>query len=435
MTRLRGASQIGLAILALLLLVSVAERQSRVDSYAGSNRIEWAGKARFTGGANLPWFSWGCDFGCGVDGGVSDPEVRSEVASRVRELRATGFDAVRWWMFEPSQPGEVWQIAPGAGGQLELNAAVYADIDAALQIAEREDVYFDFVLFSGVGPEQFPSRWLTNGAQRQQVANALAPLFARYAGHPRILAWELFNEPEWQVWKGETAEADAVALATVLATTIHSRTATPVTIGSAMIDGIPMWKDVALDFYSPHWYGTMAAGDWCALCRDYASIARQYGISKPIVIGEWDGAPGSNAAERWQHWLDAGYAGAWGWSLFPEHTFDHIAFDFPAARAFVAGNGASLGGSATPPPPPSAPSGLLTGTPPARGSFALLVVSRDTSAGELVASAGADCPAPALAVLQSGTWRVYVAGAPLAVNARFPTTLPAATPLMLRCGA
>jgi hypothetical protein len=295
----------------------------------------------------MPWYNWSCDFGCGSSGGVSDPSVRNAISSRVGQMKTNGLDTVRWWMFPPRNPGQIPQIRPGSGGQLEVDPAVYADIDAALQIAEQHDIYYVFVLFAGVGSDHMPSNWINNATQRQQLAAALGPLFSRYAGNDRIMAWEIFNEPEWQVWNGLANEQNTVALGSLIANEINARTSALVTVGSAMIDGIPMWRNVALDFYSPHWYGYMSSGGWCALCRDYDSIAQQYSVSKPIVIGEWDAASGSSPLARWEHWLDAGYAGAWAWSLFSERTNDRISVDLNAARSFMQANAAALGGAPT----------------------------------------------------------------------------------------
>lgn len=318
---------------------------------AATNRIDWNGKSRFLAGANVPWFNWGCDFGCGASGGVSDPAVRGALDARFQQFRNTGMDTLRWWMFEPNgAAGSIWQIQPGAGGQLEVNPRVYADIDAALALAEKHNLNFVFVLFSGVGPDNMPAAWVNDPAQRQQLANALGPLFARYASNNRIIAWELFNEPEYQIWNGQASQANVVALAQLLEQQVHSRSKALVTVGSAMVDGLPIWKNVNLDFYAPHWYSNMGSGDWCAACRDYASLAKQYGITKPVVIGEWDAPDGGATSGRWEHWLDAGYAGAIAWSIFPERTYDQIPMGYATATSFMSANAAVLNGTPTPTP-------------------------------------------------------------------------------------
>ncbi len=362
---------------------------------ATSNRVEWNGRARFVAGANVPWYNWACDFGCGTSGGVSDPAVRSVLDSRFAQFRATGMDTLRWWMFEPSGGGNIWQIRPGANGRLEVNPAVYADIDAALALAQKHDLYFVFVLFAGVGPENMPSSWVNDAAQREQLASALGDLFGRYGTSNRILAWEIYNEPEWQIWNNLASEANAVALADLIENQVHARTSSLVTMGEATVDGIPMWKTVSLDFHAPHWYSNMSSGSSCAACRDYASVSQQYGTTRPVVIGEWDAPDGSVTRTRWDHWLGTGYAGGLGWSIFPERTGDRIPFGYSTASGFVQANGAALQGSPSPTPTPTK-TAVASVTPTKTATVAASPTSTKTATASATASATATKTATAV---------------------------------------
>src|SRR5690242_749081 len=97
-------------------------------------------------GANVPWFNWACDFGCSTSNGVSSPGVRSSLEAGFARLKAANVHTVRWWVFE----GEAWQINhDAAGAPTSLNPAVYQDMDAALALADKYDLAYDFVLFSG----------------------------------------------------------------------------------------------------------------------------------------------------------------------------------------------------------------------------------------------------------------------------------------------
>ena len=424
---------IGLALLGVIVILVAVTTPPKATALA--NRIDWDGQSRFVAGANMPWFNWACDFGCGAAGGASSPSVRAAVDQRIVHFRSTGMDVIRWSMFEPSGPnGAIWQIRRGTSGQLEVNPIVYADIDAALAIAEARDVYLVFNLFAGVGRFDMPAAWLNDPAMRIQLANALGPMFTRYATNPRLMAWDIFNEPEWPIWSGEANQANAVALADLIADQIHARAPTLVTIGEATADGIPIWDDaVSLDFHSPHWYSSESSGSGCVACRTYGSVAAQYDTSKPVVVGEWDAPDGLTTLARWNHWEGAGYAGAWAWSIVPERTSDKIPFGYATASLFMAAKLDPLRPAPTP-PPPGAVSGGFTGLAPASGSPGLLVTSAPSSPDQLSVSLdSAGCQVGSLAVLQDENWRLWIRGALAAANAAFPPWLPESTPFFVRC--
>ena len=90
--------------------------------------------------------------------------------------------------------------------------------------------------------------------------------------------------------------------------------------------------------------------------------------------------------------------------------------------------------SATVAPPPPSPGSGLVGTIPPPGKTALMVLSADFTPEALVgALADASCSAQTIGLLQGGGWSIYVPGAPAAVNAGFPTSLPDGTPFFVRC--
>ncbi len=329
-----------------------------------SNRILWQGQNWYVNGVNVPWYNWGCDFGCNSitnkSGGVStNIPTLSPVLSQVQ---GKGLHVVRWWVF----PGDAWQITRDANGAPSaINPAVYTDFDAALSMAQQYDLYYDFVLFSA--PSHIPSTWQTDPTQRAKLAQVLGTLFAHYSGNPRILSWEPYNEPENDIWNGGFPQQPVIDTGTAIAASVHSNSpGTLVTIGSLVADGMKLWLNAGLDYYSPHWYDYMSSGDYCMMCHNYAYYST-WGVNKPIVIGEYYSGTSTttpySSSTRLNYWYNNGYAGAWAWSLFPSRTSDNLAIDMNAEGTFNTSHtdiGPIVGSVQTPTPTPTS---TVTATP------------------------------------------------------------------------
>ena len=287
----------------------------------------------FLVGANVPWYHWGQDFGGGSNGGVSDPAVQQAVAPVLAQASASGMNVIRWWMFEGT-PSQI--TTDTSGTPTGINPTVYADIDAALQLAAQDNLYYDFVLFSS--PTAIPNAWITDAAQRAALAAVLGQLFAHYQGNPHVWSWEIFNEPEWDIWNKKIDEAPVQATVRAIAFAVHANSHAFVTVGSATLEGLPMWVGQGLDYYQAHWYDPMSSGGACAICTTYASVQTRYNLDAPLVIGEFDDEPdvqNPDSLGRLNYWYTNGYAGAWAWSLFPGQTSDHLAIDFEAVTTFT----------------------------------------------------------------------------------------------------
>lgn len=297
-------------------------------------RVQWRDDDGFLLGANLPWHDFGCDFGCGEGArggtGVSADAAHAVVAEALERGSAGGMDVVRWWVF----PGEPWQITSGSDGLPNgITPTFYDDFDAALALGDFFDISYVFTLFSG--PVDIPDRWLTTEPGRQRLADTLGELFARYADHPRIMTWQLVNEPEWQMWNSIVEIEDVQDLATKVNTAIHENSNALASIGSAHLGGIDFWSETGVDYYTAHWYDPMARGIECAICSSYSAIADTLDIDRPIVIGEYYAGEGIDVAERVESLYLKGFAGAFAWSLLPDQTTDQFAIDLDAIAAFA----------------------------------------------------------------------------------------------------
>lgn len=85
---------------------------------------------------------------------------------------------------------------------------------------------------------------------------------------------------------------------------------------------------------------------------------------------------------------------------------------------------------------PRGASGKYLGKTPAPGSLGLLVTEESATAPALADSLSASgCVPESVAVVLEGEWRVYIPGAPAAVNARFPASLPPTSAFAVRCAS
>ena len=324
-----------------LLTLSAAPALVPVVDAAPGSRIGWQGGSWYLHGANLPWLTWACDFGCNANGGVSSAASISTLSGKFASAQSAGMHAIRWWVFE----GNPWQVTTDAAGAPNgINPAVYADFDAALKLAQQYDLYVDFVLFSA--PSALPAGWLNDATQQQALANALGPLFAHYRGNPRVLSWEVFNEPDFDVWNGKVSQASMAGTVKTIAASVHANSTAMVTVGMGFADGLPMVVGTGLDYYQAHWYDYMSSGTYCMRCNDYAFYQARFGLDEPLVIGEFYAGTNVDGYQRYQDFYNKGYAGAWTWSLSPEKTSDHMAIDFAAATRFASQH-ADLGPRAT----------------------------------------------------------------------------------------
>ncbi len=293
--------------------------------------IEWRGQKSYIHGVNAPWYNWGCDFGCGEESGLRSSSTKSAIEPRLAALQLAGVRHIRWWMF----PGEPWQIqTDAAGNPTGIEPGVYLDIEEALGLAERYDLHFTFVLFSS--PSALPPEWLDSESGRAELANQLGEFFAQLADEPRIFSWEVFNEPEWEMWADVVSTSATVALVDAIASSVHENTSALVSVGSANLEGLAFWRGVGLDYYDAHWYDPMSGPNDCARCTDYPTVRAKYQLDAPLVIGEFYAGPETDALDRLTDFYEKGYAGAWAWSLFSERTQDRMEVDLDALGQFAA---------------------------------------------------------------------------------------------------
>lgn len=173
------------------------------------------------------------------------------------------------------------------------------------------------------------------------------------------------------------------------------------------------------------YYGTAAPGDSIEVRHGASAcgsaVAGADGIWQLQVVGSACGASEGASLAFYRNGVDSG----------ARETFR------PGGVPSSATTGVVVGGAPTNPAPAPAPAPgarAFSGATPPAGAAGLLVTSEVVTPAGLRTGLGAGgCRVQAMAVLRSGSWLVYIEGAPSVVNAAFPASLPATTPFFVRC--
>ncbi|MDZ7292211.1 MAG: Ig-like domain-containing protein [candidate division KSB1 bacterium] len=164
-------------------------------AFAQENRIRYNNQNLFLGGANLAWLSFAKDIGPGFTDFNSFADI-------LLQMHDHGGNALRWWLHtngtitpEFNEAGYV--VGPGQG--------TIEDLKKVLDLAWEREVglilclwSFDMLRRSNSPIVLNRNRWLLNDTSytRAYIDNALIPMVDSLKGHPAIIAWEIFNEPE-----------------------------------------------------------------------------------------------------------------------------------------------------------------------------------------------------------------------------------------------
>ncbi|WP_322490427.1 hypothetical protein [Chloroflexus sp.] len=323
----------------------------------------------FLVGANVPWLNggFGADFATVEEWNqhTYDPN-----ATRImfRTLRQQGANTLRWWLFADGRGTPEFDTNSG-GAVTGLDANFLPSLANAIQIAAEEDIYLVFNLWSfdmlmadstvsGRGEHAGGHRDLiVESAKRVSfINNALLPMLNYPVGasgytigtHPHVLAWDIFNEPEFVInelphFVPASDISQPVTLAQMqrfiaeISGAIHRNSNQLTTVGSASMKWNStgalgaagnFWSDAALiaydpqgylDFYQIHYYGWMNGDErywsYSPLFIDWYEGQ----FDKPVVIGEVPANAGGTNRTPTQLLAELRancYAGAWVWPYF-----------------------------------------------------------------------------------------------------------------------
>jgi hypothetical protein len=283
----------------------------------------------FVRGVNLPWLSYGTDFGRNAweaGAGLGAPGTRAPIDQVFSRLAGAGCGLVRWFVLCDGRAG---LCEDPERGEIEgVDPAALEDFGRAVRSAEAHGLALLPVLLDyhwcrpgriveGVRCGGRGQHLANAGARQRLLERVMRPLLSRFGGRAGIAAWDLINEPEWitfswrawdpvHAWLPDAIEdyiGDAAAL-------VHACTDHPATVGLASAASLPRVRGLGLGLYQAHWYD--ALDSTCPLDTPVSS----WGLDRPVLLGEFPTrgsarTPGQiEAAAR-----AAGYAGALAWSV------------------------------------------------------------------------------------------------------------------------
>lgn len=285
-------------------------------------------------GANLPWQSYGGDFGANAwqpEGGLASNDRRDRLAPLLELIAGNGARVVRWFLLCDGRAGIRLDSEGRARG---LDGFVLRDLDAALRLLDQHHLQAMFVLtdFSWFkrpqvvsGVRIFGKRGLVkkNDRRRETLDRVFSPLLERFADAPEIHSWDVLNEPEWAVLGLGTLDPRAALLDSEmrayladLVGCVRAATRHPVTVGLASPRGLGLVRTLALDFYQWHWYDSVERRT--PLTRPVG----QYRVDRPVLLGEFPTRGSARAHDDIrQVSAAAGYAAAWPWSVLATDAF------------------------------------------------------------------------------------------------------------------
>jgi len=350
-----------------LLVVAAALTAVLLMPAPPPDRLTVRGERFFLAGVNYPWRT-GQDFGTGAWGhsGVSNPTTRAEVETDFANMAAHGVRIVKWRVFGDGRYSPEFDEH---GVPVGFDERFFMDLDAALDIAERHDIYLVLVLFdSGLWATHCDNKGvqlgghadvLTDPMKRQALVDRVIVPFLRHVdNHPRVVAYEVVAEPDWGVRELHTDDDGRIkvtldqarAFIRSIVGAIRAESGALVTVEANRSRNMAAWRNLGLDYYSFSWY------DWLEPYDPLQVDAASFGLDRPIVLGEY---PTRSSVYDLETILDTtferGYAGAFAWSFVGADRYGSLVDQRAAYVAWLERRWPALHLFAPHPPSPDVP--------------------------------------------------------------------------------
>ena len=332
-----------LSIIIMFLVMSPLMAQEDDAEYGPF--IPYGDQELFLNGINLAWVDFSRDL-------THFDEIRFVAA--IDELAAVNGNTMRWWLHtngaNSPQYGDDGFITGLSDGEIET-------LVRAISLAYERGILITPTLWShdmlsdqGGVPADWNKMLIEDPeATQAYIDNVLIPMVEALRGHPGIVAWEIFNEPEGVTeefgWTATRTTMPYIQQFVNLLTGAIRRTDPDALItngswsfqASTDVGGYYNYytderlieaggdPDGWLDFYSVHYYPEWAGEE----TSPFHNPASYWELDKPIVIGEFPARAIAdlgmgfvprrqlrNSMESYQYLLDNGYSGALSWMFY-----------------------------------------------------------------------------------------------------------------------